>query len=168
MASGILRCSISSVIEDKELQLDSPRLCELKELRSNILKKITEEERTMTAFDEFGTELISTLNSIFTPHKAYRSSEAKRTKYWSGFHQVRVTKLPKLWTKFLSAIHIEANDQLLQQSVNQRVFEMLLPKQFASKSSSVHARNYSLIKDELNVLQYVGGYICTSCSAKEV
>ena len=68
-------------------------------------------------------------------------------------------KLPKLWNEFLSAVHIEANDQLLQQSVNQRLFEMLLPEQFASQSSPVLSRSYSLTKDKLNVLQYVGGYV---------
>lgn len=159
MASGMLRCSISSVIEDKELQLDSPRLCDLRELGSNILKKITEEEIKMTAFDEFSSELVSTLQSIFTPQKTYRSSEAKRTKYWTNFHQVRIMKLTKIWSKFLSAIHIEANDQLFQQSVSQKVFEMLLPEQFASQSSSTHTSSYSLKRDELNILQYVGGYV---------
>ncbi len=71
------------------------------------LKKITEEEKTVTAFDEFSTEPISTLQSIFTPQKTYRSSEAKKTKYWSDFHQVWVTKLPIIWTNFLSGINIE-------------------------------------------------------------
>ena len=156
MACGMLRCSISSLLEDLCLQLDSPRLTDLKRLGSAILKKATEEEGK---FDDFSTELISTIRSVFTPQKTFRSSEAKRTKYWTSFNEVRVTKLPKIWTKFLSGTHIEVKDKLLQQSVNQRLFEMLLPEQFPSQSSSIQTRTLSLAKDELNVLQYVGGYV---------
>ena len=64
---------------------------------------------------------------------------------------------------FLSGTHIKVNDQLLQQSVNQRLFEMLLPEQFLSQSLSVQARTLSLAKDELNVLQYVGGMYLMLC-----
>lgn len=117
MASGMVRCSISSAVEDKELQLDSSRLSSLRQLGSTILKRITEEEKTMTVFDEFSNELISTLTSIFTPQKTYRSSESKRTKYWSDFHQQRAMKLPKLWNEFLSAVHIEANDHAASSAI---------------------------------------------------
>ena len=44
MACGMLRCATSSVIEDKVLQLDSSRLCDLRELGRNILKITKEDE----------------------------------------------------------------------------------------------------------------------------
>ena len=112
----------------------------------------------MTIFDKFSAELISNLKSVFTLLKKYR---AKRMKFWSEFHQLRIKKLPKLWTDFLSAMCIETDDQLLQQSVNQRAFEMFLPEQFSSQSCTHRAStdNYSLNKDELNALQYAGGYV---------
>ena len=136
MASELVRRSLSAVIEEHTLQLDSHRIRGVKELVGNILKKISDGEPAVTAFDAFATELVSTLRSAFSSHTTFRSSAAKREKVWSAFHQLRVAKLPSLWTKFLESIDVEADDQLLQQSVNSKTLEMLLPEQFASQASA--------------------------------
>ena len=36
----------------------------------------------------------------------------------------------------MESIDVEADDQLLQQSVNSKTFEILLPEQFASQASA--------------------------------
>ena len=152
MASELVRCALSTVLEDKDLEVNSSRIDSLKELGTNILERVTRGEAEKTAFDKFSTELTTLLRGTFHPSATNRSSAAKREKLWSVFHQLRLSELPKLWDDFLSLIEIRTSDQLLQQSVNQKVFEMLLPGQFSSPSPS-HQRpdvqDSPLSKDEL-------------------
>lgn len=57
---------------------------------------------------------------------------------------------------------MENEDQLFQQSVNQKLFEMILCEHFAATSSkpSEHmASSTELTTDELNALQYAAGYV---------
>ena len=56
------------------------------------------------------------------------------------------------------------SDKLLQQSVAQKLFEMLLHSQFSTSTSSQrkrshHSQDTPLSKDELNVLQYACVYV---------
>ena len=67
-----------------------------------------------------------------------------------------------MWDKFLSALEIAFDDDMLQQASNNKIFEMLLPSQFSSTTSCpspVHARDMELSTDELNALQYICGYV---------
>ena len=65
----------------------------------------------------------------------------------------------KLWKGFLSSIEVDYDNQLLQQSVNQKVFEIILPEQFPSLTDHSPRVQEPLSKDELNALQYACGYI---------
>ena len=65
-----------------------------------------------------------------------------------------------LWNKFLSFIKIDSNDPLLEQSVNQKLFEMILGVEFSSVGPPVTTTKKSSIgKDELNALRYAGGFV---------
>ena len=163
MASGLVRCALYAVLEDKELQMTSTRIDGLKELGKSILEKIVKGESEMAAFDAFSSELTTALRSILHTSVTYRSSAAERGAAWRTFHQVRLSKLPELWDSFLSEIKIEASDQLLQQSFNQKLFEMILPGQCSLASSLQHGNvqdcESPLSKDELNAMQYACGYV---------
>ena len=135
MASGLVRCALCAVLEDKELQMTSSRIDSLKELGKSILERIVKGEAEITAFDAFSSELTTVLRSILHTSVTYRSSTAERGAVWRIFHQVRLSKLPGLWDSFLAEIRIEASDQLLQQSVSQKLFEMILPGQCPLTSS---------------------------------
>ena len=67
--------------------------------------------------------------------------------------------MPGLWNHFLSAIEVDHDDQLLQQSVSQKLFEMILPEQFPSAADQTPHVQEPLGKDELNALRYACGYI---------
>lgn len=83
----------------------------------------------------------------------------KRSKLWSAFHRLSLTELPKLWDRFLCSLAIRAKDTLLQQSVNQQLFEMLLHKHFTTSLPPQNTTQSPMSKDELNALQYACGYI---------
>ena len=163
MASGFVKCGLSAVMEDKELQMISSRIDSMKELCKSVLERIVKGEAEMIAFDAFSAELTTVLKGILQTSATYRSSAAKREAIWHAFHQARLSKLPELWDSFFSAIKIEAGDQLLQQSVNQKLFEMLLPGQCPLSSSLQHGNvqdsESPLSKDELNAMQYACGYV---------
>ena len=159
MSSGLVRCALHAVLEERELQVNSSRMETAKALGRNILEKATSGEAEMTAFDVLSVELTTCLRSIFQRDSAYRSSAARREKFWIAFHQLRLSEIPKIWDRFLSSQQMQS-DKLLQQSVSQKLFEMLLRSQFSTttasqRRSSQHSHDAPLSKDELNVLQYM-------------
>ena len=163
MSSGLVRCALHAVLEERELQVNSSRMETAKALGRNILEKATSGEAEMTAFDVLSVELTTCLRSIFQHDSAYRSSAARREKFWIAFHQLRLSEIPKIWDRFLSSQQMQS-DKLLQQSVSQKLFEMLLRSQFSTttasqRRSSQHSHDAPLSKDELNVLQYACGYV---------
>ena len=107
------------------------------------------------------SELTAVLRDTLHTSATYRSPAAERAALWQLFHQVRLSKLPELCDSFLSVIKTQADDQLLQQSVNQKLFGKLLPRQCSLSSSLEHGgvQDSPLSKDELNALQYTCGYV---------
>lgn len=95
----------------------------------------------------------------------------KKPKIWSSFHELRQEKLPSIWRKFLSSVSVVSDDPLLQQSFNQKFFEKLQDhfKQLTTSSRDPGTQEdddddniddaHTMSKDELNILQYVGGYV---------
>ena len=69
-----------------------------------------------------------------------------------------------MWDEFFKSVDLhDHQDKLLQESLTFKTFEMLLSDHFSSpRSSQPHASSSaeeSMSKDELNALQYIGGYI---------
>ena len=162
-----MRCVFDSLMEGDEVVDDSPQLSARRFCRS-VLEKATADEASMTAFDCFSEELTACLRGIFKPNATYRSLAAKREKFWSAFHQMRLSAVPHIWERFLSPQGIPL-DHFSIQSVTQKLFERLLVRDFSvapaatnlPHSSSVHQvrDDVSLAKDELSVLQYACGYV---------
>ena len=68
-----------------------------------------------------------------------------------------MSELLKIWSSFLSGIKVESKDQLFQQSVNQKLYEMMLQQHFSATSltlSPTPAPVTEMTTDELNGLQY--------------
>lgn len=126
-----------------------------------MLEKATDCEAGMMVFDTFSEELISSIKSLFDPKTTYRSPATKREKLWIAFHvKLRMTELPNIWSCFLCGSGIESEDQLFQQSVNQKVFEMILCEHFTATSSDVVPTPVvEMTVDDLNALQYAAGYV---------
>jgi len=165
MASGMTRCAISAVLEDEELKVNSPRIERLKRLGSTVLERVIAGDAEMTAFDEFSTNLLSLLRGLFQPANVCRSVSTKREKLWTSFHQICIRQLPEVWEQLFSSLAIEYDDDLLQQSTNQKLFEMLLSSEFSSHSQPQAEKGHGTItevelsRDELNALRYACGYV---------
>ena len=55
MASGAVRCAISGVIEDKNMDFESPRIKYSKNLGNELLHEVIESEQMVDIFDKFST-----------------------------------------------------------------------------------------------------------------
>lgn len=154
-----MKSAIKTVVEENELQLSSLRRDNLKQGGKRILELIEEGGEVEQLFIDFSTKLATAVRSTFRCSTTYRSSATKREKLWSAFHQLRFSELPTLWKDFLSSIEVDYDDQLLQQSVNQKLFEKVLPEHFPSAADRSPGDEEPLGKDELNALQYACGYI---------
>ncbi len=66
---------------------------------------------------------------------------------WSAFHKARLRpeELPKMWEDLFQFLGMQVKDKFLEQCVNQKLFDATI--------------NQHLTSDELNVLQYVGGFV---------
>ena len=152
-----MKSAIKTVLDENELQLSSLRRDNLKRGGKRILELIGGEVEQL--FIDFSTRLATAIRSTFRSSTTYRSSATKREKLWSAFHQLRFSKLPTLWKDFLSSIEVDYDDQLLQQSVNQKLFEKILPEHFPSAADPSPRDEEPLSKDERNALQHACGYI---------
>ena len=103
-----------------------------------------------------------------------RLASSKRSRLWSGFHCLSINDLPKIWKSFLEETRSESGqtdkraygfieNNLFQQSVNQKRFEHLLQDYFAPSGSptamEVTTREVVLRKDELNAVRYATGFV---------
>ena len=159
MDSGMVRCAFTNILDKLGRKTHSPRIVKAHEL----CKAIQEcSDREITLFEDFSSELLGILNGPLQPSATYRSSSAKREKLWSNFHQMCLVGLPEIWERFLSSLAVEYDDDLLQQSVSQELFEMILPSQFSHPTqlqSQVSYAAVELSEDELNALRYACGYV---------
>ena len=163
MSSGLVRCAILAVVEEQELLVTSARMDCVRTVAKSILERASSGEAEMTAFDAFVLDLTACLRHILETESAYRSAAARREKMWIAFHQVRLTEMPRIWEKYITSLNIQL-DHFLQQSANQKLFEMLLSSHLSTpqSGSSQHAQPASssdtvFSKDELNALQYACG-----------
>ena len=121
-SSERVRRALMEVINVK--QLETPRISLMLKTGRDILGKIEGTASTEAKlFRYFSMELVKVLQSSFDSAKRCRSIATKKPKIWTSFHEIRQEKLPSIWKKFLSSINIVNEDPLLQQSLNQRLFE---------------------------------------------
>ncbi len=85
---------------------------------------------------------------------------------WSAFHRIRVLpeELPKMWKDLFQFLGMQVKDKFLEQCVNQKLFDTIITQQIVddnagAEGTSVLTTNQHLTTDELNVLQYVGGFV---------
>ena len=159
-----MRCVIDAVVTDGELQVSSPRSEKLHRLGENILERVTAGDAEMTLFDNFSAELLDILRGLLQSTTACRSLSSKREKLWCLFHQARLLTLHEIWGRFLRALDIPYDDDLLQQSANKELFEIILQTQFSVSTcfqscAATSIQSLEIPSDELNALRYACGYV---------
>ena len=70
----------------------------------------------------------------------------------------RVFLICQLWKDFLASIDLEVNP-LFEQSVNMKVFRMVLKERFTSNSEPKRSPMVVLTSDELNAMRYACGFV---------
>ena len=78
--------------------------------------------------------------------------------FWQAFHGLRVSKLVDLWKQFLVSIGADL-DPLVQQYVNQKMYEDLIKSLSSVRPSATAATKPSLTPDEENIVRYASGYV---------
>ena len=158
--------AIEAVVKDSCLQVKAPRIVKLQELGRAILQKQREADReTASQFSDFSTALCKTIREFVTAHSGkHKSLPTLRTKLWAQFHHECNTSLPTIWAKkFPSTLLAEPCSILFQQSVNEKLFEILLPKTTTNAermaSGTGEDLQTKLSPSELNVLRYACGFV---------
>ena len=160
MATGLVKGAISAVIE--KTPSTSSRSCKLRKWGKEIMDKCCQGEAEMDFFDDYCSELIRHLRRIVSSaFSKYKLSSTKREHVWHEFQLERVDgRLSLMWKDMITKLGIVIDDQLLEQSVLQELFELCL-KEMAegSTTETEDTRNVNMSADELNVIRYVSGYV---------
>ena len=84
-----------------------------------------------------------------------------REHLWRDFHTARLSELTDIWRKFLEAIKVTL-DPLVQQSVNQKLFEDLvesLSDSYPLRSVSSTIEDSTISVEEENIIRYAAGFV---------
>ena len=136
MASGIVRACISSLLEEPELLVDTPRNVATREAAKKLLDVIIM-DGNLEVFDAFAQKLVKSIQATF-PASTSQLSEKKSERMLSQFHTFRIEKLEQLWKKELYSRlgWVDVPDPILEQRTSQIVFEKLMADQFCSATVS--------------------------------
>jgi hypothetical protein len=165
---GIVRSSISAVV--KKTPFFSSRSIKLRQWAREIFDSSFLGGNKQHAFEKFSFELIGLLQvEIEVIAGSYKSSSQIKEHLWSRFHMMQWKgMLSSLWKELMENLDMHVDDSLLEQSVFQEVFEMLVHDWFIKSSSSGSSLSASapnditITVDELNVMRYVCGYVVRS------
>ncbi len=143
----------------------SPRFKYLKDVGTELLQKV-ESERTIDRSTMTCTPSLS-LSSYL--HKSKGCTSQREIKFSEEGKFVACSISPScfvwaVWDELFSSLGMQCEDQLLLQSTNLKLFEMMLSHYFSETSKSVSKvtdnSEVILTNHELNVLRYVGGLLC--------
>ena len=160
MASGIVRASISSLLEEPELLVGTPRNVATKEAAKKLLDEIIM-DGNLDIFDAFAQKLVRSIQAIF-PASTAQLSERESKRILSQFHTLRIEKFGQLWKQELysSLGWVDMPDPMLEQHSGQILFEKLVAGQFCSATASKTIENVEqLTADKETILRYVAEYV---------
>ena len=143
-----------------------------------LLDKSAQGEAGLAAFDRFSESLICYVRErINQVTKGLKLNSSKHTKIWTDFHQIRLDAsgpMRSAWKELLKSLGITGTevDPLLEQSVYDKIFTMLVSEYFRSQTD--HSTNpaskvstpVELTSDKLNAMRYACGYVPRSLLKK--
>ena len=119
-----------------------------------ILLKVNDED-FLVKFDEFAPSLLQMIEkSVRTSIPSATSIRAKcvlREKLWSTFHHLRIVALESIWKDFFKKAEEERFDPIVEQHVNQSLFEDLVKSHAPEPSIGVSVSPPTLSPDEENI-----------------
>ena len=163
MAVGSVKSAISSILHDKDFDLNTPRMNLTKESAQKIFDAISgDDQGAKDTCATFATRLNDKLEALATPSGCKKLSSQKQ-RLWSGFHSARISELRRLWTDLFSSLGVDskfAQDPLLGEYVNEKLFEEHVKEKFEVEEQCVAMVEAAELSDnDLNALRYVAGYV---------
>ena len=124
----------------------------MKEKAEEILTKASVEEETLDKFSEGMLKYLT--EEVRSVADKYKCTSKKREYLWSMFHKIRIRTSFQAWSELLKKLDITIDDPLLEQSVYQEVFEVVMKEYFdCSVSESMTKCTVDNISpNELNVI----------------
>ena len=171
MASGVVRSSISTVVEQAPSGFD--RSSKLKQFGKEIMENSCDDDKKRDSFDKFSQTIVSFIKEhISTVSSRYKSTSGKRTSLWSCFHKLRTTGdgfLRSSWKTLLTELNVsEKGDWILMQRMYRQIFEDCMRDHFTATTVATQTpeSHVTLTGDELNALRYACGYVAHSLLKK--
>ena len=135
---------ISSVLGDSCIIVDCKRAKKNQDSGKELIQAYQEHS---DKFRTFADQLAKQERELFaTAVGRCRIASSKRSRLWSAFHSLSTNDLPKTWKKLFEEISstttacdygMVKEDRLLQQSVNQKLFEHFLQEFFTVAEPAV-------------------------------
>ena len=159
MASEVVRTAVSSLLEQKEYQVNTPRNITARETAKTLLE-VTSANANLIIFDAFAQKLVDAIRGLF-PARAAHLSDRVSGRMMTNFHAFRTEKLGQLWHDLYSKLGWEdAQDPMLEQYASQVVFEKLISSHFGNMTAPKRSGSaIRLTPVEENILRYVSGYV---------
>ena len=169
MSSSLVKAALCSFItESQDLSERSRNASD----SVRVLLDELSEESLQREFDKLAADLVTTIeNCVCTTVSSAQTCRAKsvlREQLWRAFHQLRIKELVDVWKKFYSATKKGKLDPLIEQQVNQQLFEGMLRThlQTTPQAEASNASTLQLSEAEENIIRYAAGYVSMSLLKK--
>lgn len=158
-ASGIVEEAISTILQDKDFDLKTPRMKLARESAQTVLDAISGDGKNAEVFARFAATLNGKLKALATL-SGCKTLSAQRQHMWSNFHSARISDLRRLWSDLFTSLGVDlkfAQDPLPGEYVNEKVFERHIKSTFQVEDECTEPGELS--ENDLNALRYVAGYV---------
>ena len=131
-----MRACISSLLEEPEFVVDTPRNVATREAAKKLLDEIIM-DGNLDIFDAFAQKLVKSIEATF-PTSTAQLSEKESGRMLSQFHTLRIEELGQLWKQdlYLRLGWVEMPNPMLEQRSSQNVLEKLVTGKFCSATTS--------------------------------
>ena len=154
--AGVLVWSSLSSLKAKQYPISAPKVAEIVSQVDVILKEVVSEKNEI--FGLFASELHSTLQHVLEQASPVTSSKARQA-LWANYHKAR---LPQVWNKFISDMSLPFRNVILEQMVNDKVFEEIIAftcEAVQRSRQSIATSKPQLTETELSIIRYASGFV---------
>ena len=153
MATAMVRSAFQTLLEGKGYP-DSVRFKSIKGTVSKVLEE-TETSQKMAMFDDFARSLHCELEALVT--SVPLTSASHRQSMWENYHRIRINEVADIWRKFVKELDTETVDTLLQQMINDIVFNDIVKFHTPVESRSTPKKQLSPLEE--TIIRYASGYV---------
>lgn len=153
---GLLKCAVSSLLEDKSFGLDTAPAKAATEIAMQFSSWL---DMNQEICEKFSAKMITMMDACIVRKRA--SDALNRKHMWSSYHALRVSNIYiESWKHILLAAGITENNPTFFQFVGNEMFQSLVSIRWTSKQQpQQHTAPPHLTYKDTNALRYLAGYI---------